>query len=353
MMRGMRAPTGRIVATRLAGALAIRFASAVAFAGALLFPVPGAAWHTSGHARVASEAVAALGDDVPEFFRAGADAVGQAAIDPDVMKERATPHLRVFEYPEHYLDYELLDGAPLPEDRYALVALLHERRLAPRQVGFLPYTVTEGVQRLTMAFAEHRRWPADTRIQQRILVYAGLLSHYAADLQQPLHTSLHHDGRALPDGSSPHTGIHTLVDALFDTVPLDMTALARELPVRDLGDPWTATLAAFAASHALVDEVYRLEEPMRASAAAGSPTAAVAAFAAERFRATANFLASLYTTAWQRSAEITFPAWHDRQPSLAPPQPQTPSAPATAPASEPATTDPEPGAEIILRPRPS
>jgi hypothetical protein len=316
---------------------------AIALALGTAFAAPAAAWHTSGHNRVARAAAAASPAELPAFFRQGADAIGEAAIDPDLMKDRVVPIMRVHEYPEHYLDWELLGDPTLPPgDRYALVALLAERQLTPRQVGFLPYAVAEGVDRLAMAFAEHRRWPDDARIQQKALLYAGLLAHYGGDLEQPLHTSVHHDGRALPDGSSPHTGIHTLVDGLFD-MDLDVATLTRDLAVRDHSDLWAGVLAEITASHALLDRVYELEPALREAArpgpegaAATAPSPALRAFAEERFRTTAGFLASLFYTAWQRSATIELPRWHDRQP---------------APPPEPAPT-PTPGAVIILRPRP-
>ncbi len=62
----------------------------------------------------------------------------------------------------------------------------------------------------------------------KCLVYAGRLAHYAADLEQPLHTTVDYDGRtqAAKDAKnktfkSPHTGIHTKVDALPTKMPYD------------------------------------------------------------------------------------------------------------------------------------
>jgi hypothetical protein len=274
---------------------------------------PAAGWFTPGHALVTRAAVARLPPEVPAFFREAAWGIGQAAVDPDVMKSRATPELRAVEEPEHYLDWELLQGAHLPPTRGAYLALLHDRRLDPHTVGTLPYAIHEHQQRLAVAFAEHRRWPEDPWIRQKIVLYAGYLAHYAGDLGQPLHTSIHHDGRALPDHSSPRTGIHQLVDGLFERLPLDVPALTRDLPVDELADPWAAIKSEMTASHALVDRVYELEPALRAGAADGHRYApAVASFTDERFRATARFLASLYYTAWRRSAAIEMPSWHTR-----------------------------------------
>jgi hypothetical protein len=291
---------------------------------------PAAAWFTPGHALVTRAAIARLPAEVPAFFREAAWGVGQASVDPDVMKSRATPELRAVEEPEHYLDWELLRGAHLPPGRWAYLALLHDRRLDPQKVGTLPYAVHEQQQRLTIAFAEHRRWPDDPWIRQRVVHYAGYLAHYAGDLEQPLHTTVHHDGRALPDDSSPRTGIHQLVDGLFERLPLDTAALTRNLAIDEMADPWAAIKAEMTASHALVDRVYELEPALRAGAEAGHRYAPpVVNFTEERFRATARFLASLYYTAWRRSAGVEIPSWHTRpaEPSAAPVQ--TPAASAS------------------------
>jgi hypothetical protein len=294
---------------------------------AVTLVAPLRAWFTPGHAMVTRAAVAALPREVPEFFRAGGWAVGHHSVDPDVMKSRGTPELRAVEEPEHYLDSELLQGARLPPDRWAYLALLQDRRISPTLIGTLPYAVHEGLQRLTMAFAEHRRWPDDPHLRQQALVYAGHLAHYAGDLDQPLHTTLHHDGRALPDHSSPRTGIHQLVDGLFEKAPIDPAALARGLVVGELADPWAAIQAEIDASHALVERVYALEPQLRTAGESGQYPPPVVAFTEERFRATATFLANLFYTAWRRSATIELPSWHDRP------------------------SEPRPGAEVILRPR--
>src|SRR5581483_11942070 len=211
------------------------------------------------------------------------------------------------------------------------------------KVGTLPYAILEHEQELTMTFAEYRRWPHDPAVQQRALVYAGWLAHYAGDLEQPLHTTVDHDGRALPDGSSPFTGIHFLVDEMFEKAPLDVRVLVRGVRPRAFPDAWSAILAELATSHGLVDDVYRLEPDLRASlpappprpaapttAAATSsgaahaaappvppqvlapPSKALRAFVDERFRSTASFIASLYLTAWERSASLQLPSWDHR-----------------------------------------
>ena len=115
---------------------------------------PAEAWNSHGHYTMAESAVLALPAEVPEFFRWGARTVAHTAIDPDVMKSRDTPQLGHQEFPEHFLDFELMNGTPMPELRYQFVSQMIEIGRRPNQVGFVPWAVTEGVQRLALAFAD-------------------------------------------------------------------------------------------------------------------------------------------------------------------------------------------------------
>ncbi len=282
---------------------------------------PATAWFPEGHRRVAESAVSILPDSMPQFFRRGGRAIGQGAIDPDVMKPRTMIQLRDGEYPEHYLDFELLQGRPIPATRYEFLELVAWLAREPRSdgrgtkgpagVGTLPYSLTEGVQRLTVAFAEHRRWPDDPDVQARVLVYAGLLAHYAGDLCQPLHTSVHHDGRAGADGVSPHTGIHQKVDGLFQRPDFDSESAVDGLEPEVFDDLFSAMLEEFGRSHRLVDRVYELEPqlPSRENDAPAPPE--VKAFRLDRYRVSVRFLASLFLTAWEHSAAVELPIWLD------------------------------------------
>ena len=278
---------------------------------ALLASAPAQAWLTPGHRMVARAAVEALPADFPAFFRAAAATVGHLAIDPDLQKNPGTPELKAREEPEHYLDLERLAGRPLPASRAEYFQLLVELGRSPAEMGFLPYAVIEGSERLALCFAEHRRWPDNAAVREKCLVYAGLLAHYAADLEQPLHTTIHHDGWALPDGRSPLTGFHFRIDSLFERVAFDRAAAVADLAPRPYADLRQAVLDALAASHARLDAAYRLEPALATDAGFADP--AVVAFTCERFRESASFLARLLLTAWEGSAQLELPAWLERE----------------------------------------
>jgi hypothetical protein len=276
-----------------------------------LSTTPVLAWNMLGHHRVTEAAVLALPDEVPEFFRWGAATVAHTGIDPDVMRHRQAPQLRNREYPEHFLDFELVDISPLPEMRYRFLALLTEKGLAPDRVGFSPYVVSENAQRLSLAFAEHRCWPENPHIRSKTLVYAGLLAHYATDMNQPLHTSVHYDGRANDNGDSPRTGIHRRMDSLFEQPGFEPGD--HSIEPQGLGEIWPAVSQEFAASHSKVDTVYALEADLEALHEQGEWSPELAAFAEDRYRSTIEFLSSLYLTAWRLSAEIELSQWAMRE----------------------------------------
>ncbi len=269
------------------------------------------AWHGDGHATISRDAVRLLPDDVPAFFREGVETIAHVTIDPDVHRHRSQPQLRSSEAPEHFIDMELLKGAPLPPTRYELLQWCAENDVSPRQLGMAPYAVMEATQRLTIAFAEHRRWPDNEAIRSKCLVYAGLLAHYAQDLCMPLHTTIHFDGRVGADGRSPQSGIHTRIDALPGKVAVTDEALRSAGAIEPLDDLLEGVVAALHASHALVDRAYELEphlpevdQPVRHGA--------VVTFARERRIAAARFTAQLFLTAWRNSADVALEPWLER-----------------------------------------
>ena len=120
-------------------------------------PVQG--WYGKGHRRATRLAVTSLENSLPAFFVRDVSTTVHCSIDPDLFKSRATPQLRDREYPEHYFDVELLGGAKSPDTRYAFLDLCSKKGIRPSKAGALLYAVAEGTQRLTIVFAEHRKWP--------------------------------------------------------------------------------------------------------------------------------------------------------------------------------------------------
>ena len=288
-----------------------RFAIA-AVAIALLGGSP--AWGWNDHGTLTLAAVNALPRDMPAFFRAGGAMVAHCSFEPDASKNRGTPYARSAEYPEHFIDLEFLQGRALPEYRYAYIPLCAELGVKPEKVGFVPYAVAEWTERLAVAFAEHRKWPDNPHVQHKCLVYAGFLAHYAEDLCQPLHLTIHHNGRAGPDGSSPRSGIHYKVDGLIHNLAFEPDGLARGQKIVPLGELMSGILQEIEKGRVLVDRVYELEDRLP-SEPGEKPAPDVVDFATERAREAVRFTAALYLTAWERSAQIELPDWLDGEKS--------------------------------------
>ena len=257
-----------------------------------------AAWHGPGHIALTRSAVEALPASMPAFFRQGGATISHVSVDPDLFRLKENPQLRDAEMPDHFFDLELLGEAKLPPTRYEFIRFCAGKNLDPGKVGMLPYAITEWTQRLTVAFAEHRRWPDDPAIQGKCLVYAGLLAHYAEDLCNPLHTTVDYDGRG---PGQVGKGIHNRVDGAIQyaaSAPIEPRRLEKVLPA-----VWEELLA----SHKLVDRVYELDQEIVTE---GKPLPSD--FFRERYRSAAGFTASLYWTAWCDSEKFALPEWDKR-----------------------------------------
>lgn len=293
------------------GRLSRRLAGGLAPALALAFALPAEAWLTVGHRRVGIAAAEAVAGELPPFFVAGAGTIGHLAVDPDLFRNRGTPALKSREGVEHYFDSERLPPGGLPPTAHELLVASAARGLRPAEIGLLPYAVIEGTERLALCLTEHRRWPENPHVRAKCLVFAGLLAHYAGDLSQPLHTTIHHDGWALPSGGSPLEGFHMRIDALLERAPFDSAGALEGLSLTPFGDLRAGVLAALEASHALVDRTYRLQPLLDDAGGFAHPE--VVAFACDRYRASVELLGRLYLTAWSMSEEIELPGWLRRE----------------------------------------
>jgi hypothetical protein len=289
---------------------------------------PAWAWQAEGHQLIARTAAAALPGDVPAFLREADDTLAEYSTDPDAFKDRNLAALAATEGPEHFIDLEkvpagVLEAKAFPPTRQAYDAMCKPPWTAAR-VGTLPYSILEGTQRLTLALAQHRRWPEDRAIRAKCLVFAGLLAHYSGDAVMPLHTTVNFDGPTDAEGKSPRSGIHDKIDALPGRMvhPIDAKPPAKSVRVFD--DVLKATWDELQASHALVGKCYELEvEFPNPGAKEVSPR--VQAFCAERMRAGSAFTASLFLTAWNDSEKIELPEWVVRAHDAAATQPAEPS----------------------------
>ncbi len=272
---------------------------------------PAFAWWGGGHDILTQASIKALPDELPEFFRSasGESMIAHCAYDPDVSKNRDMAHARAAEYGEHYFDLELIKDNPVPANRDAFIKLCAELNQDPRKVGYLPYAVAEWTERLAIAFAEYRKWPDNPIIQYKCYVYAGFLGHYAQDMCQPLHLTVHFDGIVQKDGSKLHSGIHEKVDSSIEVLKLDPSELAMGQKVEMVGELFPAIVKQLKEGFNLVDNVYELVEQYEALK---KPSTELIDFTNDRSREGVRWTASLYLTAWKMSENIKLPGWLER-----------------------------------------
>jgi len=278
------------------------------------------AWSSKGHRLITSAAMDSPNLGEPKWSDSEKASIVGAAVQPDLMRPRELPQLRAIEAPRHYLDLELLEGEALPEERWEYIKLL--TRIAESgegkgllrpdedvsQMGTLPYALIEGTQRLAAIFAQMRIHPHDPDLRSMAAHQAGFVAHYAQDLCQPLHTTVHHDGRARKNGSSPRTGIHRAVDALIQSVPLPAQKGFGRSP-RVLAPLFPAIYSAIQESHSKVDEVYDLADDLKELRENGVAASELVDFSQERYQRAVGFTVDLIHSAWELSASVELPDW--------------------------------------------
>jgi hypothetical protein len=264
----------------------------------LLTARPADAWWRGGHQICTRAALSKLPEDMPEFFRKAEAELAQMSPEPDEWKNPSTPHLRVTEQPEHFLDLEYLDGKPFPKDRPEFVKLMVEAKQDPFRVGMLPYAMQENYERLMLAFRDYRAAPDNKFQQAKILVYAGWLAHYAEDCGQPLHTTKNFDGRPEGDDKQAHKGIHARVDGYLEKFAVKPEDAAEGVKPEDAVDVWPLIAKAIEESHTHVDQCYELDKDHAFDTAPDKGKELML----QRAKASAQLTATLWYSAWKNSA---------------------------------------------------
>jgi hypothetical protein len=217
------------------------------------------AWWVGGHQLCTRAAASKIPADMPEFFRHASPELAEMAAEPDNWKHPTAPHLKSSEGPEHYIDLEYLEGAPLPAQRYDLMKLYATKNVDFVKGGFLPYALIEGYERLMLAFRECRNHPESAAAKNRAIMYAGWLAHYAQDAAMPLHTTIFYDGLKTPDGTLVQKGIHARIDAYPEKHGLTVEELNANLAAENVGNVWALILKNIEASHGFKEKCYEID----------------------------------------------------------------------------------------------
>jgi hypothetical protein len=257
-----------------------------------------------------------LPTDMPQFFYQAYPELTWLGYDPDRWKGGGRS-LDAANDPDHFLDYEYVDGLTLPESRYRFIDLMYTSGRLRRfgihnaEAGFLPWRIAEVAQALQVEF---RNWrfstPGSTErmiIEQDIIHFAGILGHYAGDSANPHHTTIHFNGWAgpNPEGYAYDCGTHSRFESVFVSHAVDVSDVTPRLaPPKLREDYFVAGMEAVKESNSRVEDLYRLDrdgafQPLGPVRREGRD------FAAERLAVGASFLRDLWWSAWVNSAKPT------------------------------------------------
>jgi hypothetical protein len=313
----------------------IRLRSICCFLVLLLLTATAWPWGNEGHIAINRVAAEKLPSDIPMFLRNASGQLGYLGPEPDRWREKTELALKLSQEPDHFIDFERIEGMMLPPDRYSFYRMLYEKReatpgkpdyLLPEKVGLQPYIVMEIYDRMIVAFREYRHALRDHQspeyAERNVIFYAGWLGHYVADGSNPLHTTVQYNGWTgeNPKGYTTANTVHWKMEGQFvaaNLKSLQFANLVSSTP-QNLEHPFEDYVAYLRASNALVEKCYELE---KLGGFDNEGTAESREFIEQRLAAGAQMLRNLWYSAWLASGQD--------------PPPYVPPKPANAPTNTP------------------
>ena len=259
---------------------------------------PLAAWGERGHRMLAAASLRDLPAELAPWFAGEEATVVRHANDPDHWKFRDPQ-----EGPRHFLECQAYGGpAAVPLDQEAARAQLGADRF--QRNGQVPWTILDRVQSLARAFAEGDRHQAAYE--------AGILSHYAGDINVPLHTTRNHNG-----AETGQHGIHQRWESGLLERITDREGWLPEVRLASLGPasraaPWFWLQTSFSLVAGVLADDLRAEQ-------AGSVATVDPAYWQAFLALQEGHVKEQLTLSAQRTAEMILLAWTD---AGRPPAPQ-------------------------------
>lgn len=270
------------------------------------------AWGEAGHLMSNEAATLALPTDMPTFFYRSFPRLIWLSYQPDRLRGTG-PSLDAVNPPDHFLDYEFVDGLDLPPDRYKFLALMESSRrraqegITNAEAGFLPWRMAEMAEELT---AEFRQWrlsiagsPERRTIEMEIIHTAGVMGHFVGDAANPHHATINYNGWILPNpkGYANDCLIHSRFETEFVSHAVTISDVTPKVAATVLRTDYFATALAFVkSSHAKTEELYGLDK-RGAFSEFGPISAEGKSFATDRLAAGASMLRDLWWSAWKNS----------------------------------------------------
>ena len=270
---------------------------------------PASAWGEEGHRYINRVAAEHMPADMPLFFRNAGARLTFLGPEPDRWRDTKELNKALGEVngPDHFVDIDKPENfEALPNDRYLYGDWLRAQGKDPKVIGFLPYSMLEGFQKIEVLFRLWRDPQHEAerdQIEQNIIYYAGVVGHYVADGSQPLHTSIHYNGWTT--SSNPQLFTREPLHGRFEgeyvkaqIKPEDFSGLVKT--ATRLQDPFADIVKYLVDSYNHVPELYRMEKKVRWDA--NNRNADSKKFVTERLAAASQMLANLWYTAWLGSA---------------------------------------------------
>lgn len=271
------------------------------------------AWGEKGHFIVNEAATHGLPTDMPPFFLEAFGELTWLGFEPD--RWRNAGESLEANAPNHFLDYEFVEGLAFPEDRYQFIALLYssgrlqQKGITNWESGFLPWAIAEESQKLLVAF---RLWRASAPgsmerawIERDVIHIAGVLGHYAGDSANPHHTTINYNGwiEPNPNNYANDCGTHSRFESQFVSHAVDVKdVIPHVAPPQLHADFFQAAVAQVKESNALTETLYRLDRD-GAFSQFGPVKKEGFDFAVSRLADGAALLRDLWYSAWVNSAK--------------------------------------------------
>ena len=267
------------------------------------------AWGDEGHRYINRVAAEHMPEDMPGFFRSAGVRLSFLGPEPDRWRDGKELYKALSEVngPDHFIDIDKPENfEALPNDRYLYADWLRAKGKDPKDIGFLPYSILEGFQKVQVLFRMWRDPQHEAereQIEQNIIYYAGVLGHYVADGSQPLHASIHYNGWSTSSNPELNTRepLHWRFEGEYVRAqirPQDFSGMVKT--ASRVQDPFSDIVKYLFQSYDRVPELYRMDKTARWDASNRNPDSKK--YVAERLAAGSQMLANLWYTAWLGSA---------------------------------------------------
>jgi hypothetical protein len=278
----------------------------------LLLVPPARAWGDEGHRFVNKVAAEHLPADMPGFFRNAGARLSFLGPEPDRWRDTQElfSALRDVNAPDHFIDIDKPENfEAIPNNRYLYGDWLRARGKDPKDIGFLPYSILEGFQKVQVLFRMWRdaKYAAERdQIEQNIVYYAGVMGHFVADGSQPLHATIHYNGWSTSSNPDFMTRepLHWRFEGEYVRAQVKPEDFSPMVHVAErLRDPFSDIMKYLFESASQVQKLYKLDKSNRWDA--NNRTAEGKQFVAERLAAGSQMLANLWYSAWLGSMART------------------------------------------------